>query len=1474
MNSFPASTRASDSLPAASRLQHTLGAIVVAAIVAAMPARTWAQTALADAPLFATPNVPGNLALLLSVEFPTAVSVAHTNRNYSPTNEYLGFFDPDKCYTYAYNGTTAAENYFYPTALATSHACTNKWSGNFLNWASMQTIDPFRWVLTGGYRVIDETSRTVVEKAWASGQGGTGNFPDSTLSSSAIAGATPFPAGSGTMYMRIQGLGNKMRFTTPDVSGGISFTGNYYNNNSQSAPAALTRVDTAIDFDWGNGSPDPSIQNDNFSAQWTATITIPTTGNYVFRFKADDRAELFINGVSVLSQTAYQGMAYQTSANVSLTAGQTFALKLNFREDGGGAGVQLQWQKPGDPAFSTMGAPVASLYGVTSAYDGAATGGGVVYEAYMRAKVCDASLGASYLEKNCTAYGSNYKPEGLLQQYANKIRYSAFGYLNDSNIQRDGGVLRAQQKFVGPTKPVPGSTAVVNGAREWDGSTGVFTINPDSTDATNTAAIFGPINNSGVINYLNKFGEITQGNYKTYDNVSELYYAAIRYFKALADVPEWTAVGTADAATKAAWADGFPVITSPADPILYSCQKNFVLGIGDVNTHADKNLPGRLAGQTGSEPALPAMVAADTTVNAVAATDKVGALEGLGNLGSNATYNTAAIAGLAYDSHVKDIRPDDASKPNTTGKQTIDTYWVDVQEYQAYATNNQFYLATKYGGFAVPTGYDPASATPLTESWWHSNTDVFGGNERPDNYFSGGRPDLVKAGLEAAFAKISASITAYTTSFSTSLPQLALAGNSSFSTQYDANTWSGELTASSLAFDASTNTPATAVMWKLTDKLAAQFAGNGWSASRRVLTWDGTAGVAFRASGTTQLAAADLTALDTSYVSGNDSSLYLNYLRGDQTNEVGSTATGSTKAYRARAKLIGDIVGSKANPVGPPSFPFSDATNPGYAAFKSSYATRRTVVYIGANDGMMHAINGALVTAQVPQPTPPAPPVPDLEWDVNAGKEMFAYVPRSLYQGPSAPNTDGLASLGKTSFAHHYMVNATPSVNDIDFARVPNAAGAKQTPAATVSTWRSVLIGGLGKGGKAYYALDVTDPESMAATSTSTTEDSVAQNNVLWEFSNATLNMSGELGYTYGDPMVMKTKKYGWVVVFLSGYNNVDGKGYFLFVNPKTGALLEKVSTNVGSTTSDAGLAHANAFIVDGTDGTADAIYAGDLLGNLWRLDVTGTGSYSAAGKLQQFASLTDASNAHLPQPVTSKPSIEVHPGTKRRFVMVGTGRLLDSSDIASTQGQTFYAIADGYNASFNATPFPPATTPAYPITRSILQENTDALDNISFAANTQVGWFEELGIDPGSPAVPAVPANGSTPAQPAIPAVPSTGIAWRVISDSSTLSGSVAFASTLPNGSVCSPSGKSRVYARDYASTQSTVKALIGGALTSVLYVSVDGTVTDLRYLSVRGKAVLLSGSDKGELKPIDISPLGNLQLRRLNWRELQVVD
>lgn len=1236
--------------------------MLASALFTLWTASVHAITPLADQPLFTNIGVPGNLALALSVEFPTAVSVAHLGA-YSDSiavrpRPYEGYFDPTKCYDYHFS-PVEAERHFRPSGIATLRRCigpnAGKWSGNFLNWATMQTIDPFRWALTGGYRVVDTEEVTILEKAWASGQGGTGNFPNKTMSGSAlISGATPFSVNE--FRMRIQGLGNRMRFTaTGNVNAGV-------------------------------------VQP--FSGDW-------------------------------------------------------------------------------DPS--------------------------TVYEVSVRVRVCDPSPGTGGVESNCKQYPSgHWKPEGLLQQYSDRMRFSVFGYLNDNDILRDAGVLRTRKKFVGPTRPVPGSTPVHNPAMEWDPVTGILLSNPDAVDAAETSAAWGiAINNSGAINYINKFGQITPGNYKSHDPVGELYYAALRYLRGLGNVSEWSRPNTGNLVTRRQRADGFPVIEDWDDPISYSCQRNFVLGIGDVNTHADKNVPGMTSATR--EPTKPTAVQADTAVDAVTWTNRVGALQGMGSTLGNVNpfngccnNNSALMAGLAYHANTVDIRPD------LPGMQTVQTYWLDVMEFQNYKNNNQFYLAAKFGGMNVPQNFDPLTFTgPVPDAWWRTNTDFVGSQPRPDNFFTGGNPSQMISGLQQSFASIATALRSFTTSFSTSLPTVSISGTSSFSAQFDSSNWTGEITASSLEFDTSTGEPKVSFAWSFGARLSNQNSKDGWNSNRRIVTTntDSGLGVPFRFD---MLSTAQRESLNTPWRTVDDGQDYLNYLRGQRLHEKGSVEVGGSQAYRARASLVGSIVSSKARPVGAPSMPFAGGANPGYAAFRAAWANRPPMVYVGTNSGMVHGIDSRLTG-----PT--------------AGREVFAYVPSALFSGPAGePAVSGLASLGNPDFEHRYMVNASPVSYDIDFGKTVGGSGTE---------WRTVLLGGLGKGGRMIYAIDITDPATM------TTEAAVASR-VLWEFTDP------DLGFTFSEPVVFKTAKYGWVVMIGSGYNNPDGKGYFFFINPRNGQLLEKVSTNVGSPGAQAGLAYVNAFVLNRADGTADAAYAGDLLGNVWRLDLTATSGPYPAPEL--ISVLTDADGNS--QPVTSRPIIEVDTRTGHRFVLVGTGRLLHVSDLASTGPNTFYAIRDG-NARRPAVASDLPSGVSWPIRRMHLADNTNLLDDITYDLATQAGWYIELATGAGG--------NG-----------------WRVVNDPSAAFGVVTFASSLPSGDACNPSGSSRIYAVDLGTGKSV---LTSGPDTFVSFsTALTSTVTDLRFYSVAGISRLIAGSDVGEVRAIQGAFGQRRGTRFINWREV----
>ena len=1414
-----------------------------------------AAVALANQPVFASATVPGNLALALSVEWPTASRTAHTD-NYAPTTKFLGYFDPEKCYTYQYNAArndtdTGNTSYFQPAGVATNRTCTGKWSGNFLNWAATATIDPFRWAMTGGRRVVDTPTETILEKGWHSGQG---LFPDRSLPASLVAGATPFGSAR-ALQLRVNGMRFGMRLSSDDWR---YFTIDYYNSTTGPSGQSVRReTNQPADKSW-SGSPgtitgsNSVYVNDDFSSRFTGTFTAPATGSYRFRLEHDDGGILWVdttggsnfsNANRIINQGAYG--THDGTAAVNLTAGSNFSVRIDHADSGGGAKIVLWWSRDGGP-FHKFSDPLDSAGDYTA---GTSLVQDQAYDITMRVKVCDPSAAAGGVESNCKQYSQGWKPEGLVQKYANDIRFSAFGYLNDSHggsdadPPRDGGVLRSAQKFVGPKRPVPGQSAATNAAAEWDETTGQFTRNPDNADSV--AGI--NIADSGVMNYLNKFGQLIPGSYKSMDPVNELYYATLRYFSNQGNVSSWSDMAGASTNDKKKWLDGFPVVTDWVDPILYSCQRNFVLGIGDIYTHRDKNVPGNTL--TGNEPPMPAQVSADTLFNAVRSTNNAKALQGMGSgqatTLTGSTQSTDYMAGLAFEANTKDLRSDLA------GVQTVQTYWVDVLE-QSFSRNNKFYLAAKFGGLKQSklkeAGLIDASGAinidaytfnqTIPLDWWSSNGEILTDTrnnstwERPDNYFAAGKPDTLVAGLTQAFASIASNIKNYTTSLSLSTAQPSVEGEVSYAAQYDSSNWSGVVSARGITFNTDgVPTVASTASWTTRTTFETQLGtaatSTGWDTNRRVATWNPEAnsgaggGVPFRIA---NLSTSQKTALDTTYVNGDDSANYLKWLRGDASLEGSGyrprSSAGTTGLERNR---LGDIVNSRVTTVGPPSARLADTSNPGYSTFKEANKTRPLTLYVGANDGMLHAFRGGTGT--------------------GAGQELFAYVPSVLFsKDPSdAAATDGLlAQLGRPQYAHRNYVDATALAFDIDLARAGRTPMASDTASSPAPNWRTVLIGGLGKGGRTYYALDITNPNAMAASETGTTG---LASKVMWEFpkrSQLPVAAGGtcttgcvDMGYTFGNPVVVKTKKYGWVAVFGSGYNNTDGKGHLFIVNPANGDLLEQMSTGLISSN---GMAHPTAYVADYTDFTADAVYVGDLSGQLWRFDIAGTGSYPAPTKIAQ---LSDA--AGTAQPITTQPLVQVHPKQRKRVVLVGTGRLLDSTDIVGGQVQSFYGVYDG-GLGLGAFSAQAGDGQDFPATRARMVNVTppdDASAIPSVIGST--GWYVNLGVE-GSGA---------------------SAVNWRVISPSTAYSSAVAFSTTLPTGDACNPSGKSRVYAMDFGTGKTALE---------VNYVNVEGVVTDLNFIRVAGKTRLIYGTSKGDAGKAPGTFDERVLRKLLNWRELSV--
>lgn len=979
-----------------------------------------AHAQVAQQPLFlGGGDVPGNLVLVPSVEWPTITSVSSINE-YSRTETFLGYFDANKCYLYSYSGTEA-NRHFYPNRFTVDRRCdgNNEWAGNFLNWAATQTIDPFRSVLTGGNRVVDTPSETWLEKARHTGQGGTGIYPNRRIPSSGddrdlVEDSMPFR--EKWVRMRIEGLGNKMRF----------------------------------------------------------------------RIEDDDTGEDLV---------AYQpGMDDDDEA----------------------------------------------------------------YEVSIRVKVCVPGL----LETNCRAYSSGYKPEGVIQQNADQLRYSIFGYLNDPNFLRDGGVLRAQQKFVGPTMIVPGSGEAANPNKEWDEVTGVLVRNPDPSDASATATAHSiTIQDSGVINYLNKFGQMTNNNHKSYDPVSELYYTALRYLKAQPNVPEYSAIpgNTGIGADQAA--DGFPVITNWDDPIQYACQKNVLLGIGDIYTHRDKNLPSN--GVTTDEPPRPALVTADTSINVVAQTAQVATMEGFAiPTQFTGRENSAYMVGLAWDAHTRDLRPTD---PNMPGVQTASTHWVDVLEGLSLEDEdeNQYYLTAKYGGFDKPDDFDPDTHTgPLPQAWWNATGQTittFGPRAspanhvmpRPDNYYVAGSSVQMVQSLQTAFANIAAEVRSSASAVAANSTRLG-ADTAVYQAAFDSANWSGELKAFRINTDGTINTTP---VWSAASKLDAKSELS--LGSRKILTVappvSGGGGSMIAATGVdftwTDLTGAQQDSLRQvlgggPLVSASEGQDRLAFLRGSRLLEQ------PNGLLRKRDSRLGDISNSDPQLMGHQDFGYglldqSVAFNglgigAEYLTYRSSaaYIARPPVLIVGANDGMLHGFDANLTG--------------------TGGDELFAFIPNSVF--------DNLYELTLPAYSHRFYVDGAPRVADAYFS----------------SAWHSVAVGATGAGGKSIFALDVSNPTTMSTS------------NVMWEFSHP------DLGYTIGQPAITPLPNGKFGVIVSSGYETGATDGTIWVLDIADGSILH---TFTMPNSGDVGAP----LVVDlDGDRVADRIYAGDSEGNLWRFDLSG----------------------------------------------------------------------------------------------------------------------------------------------------------------------------------------------------------------------------------------------------------------------------
>ena len=738
------------------------------------------------------------------------------------------------------------------------------------------------------------------------------------------------------------------------------------------------------------------------------------------------------------------------------------------------------------------------------------------------------------------------------------------------------------------------------------------------------------------------------------------------------------------------------------------------------------------------------------------------------------------LADVAMFYWVNDLRSDLDNKVPTSAKDPA--FWQHLVNFTVglgvYGTLSKATVDTAFASStAAITWPDPtAGDAQKVDDLAHAAVNSRGG------YFSASDPEafatsladqlddiISRGGAAAAVAVSNANVTS--------------GDNASYASSYNSGSWTGDL--QSYAIDLVTGIPSTTSSWASSAQAQLDLLA---VSSRKIATYTGTTGTGqgrpFQASGcataTNCISATQQATLNTPYVSPgtSDGAAVLAYLRGTRSGETSGI-------YRTRAHVLGDIINAEPVIIREPMADYADTcyktvtTGKCTTAFKTAQASRTKVVAQGANDGMLHLFLAA------------------------DGAESWAYVPNLLFniRDASYPAASTLNMLSRRSgYNHKYYVDATPVVGDVDFSKTDGVSGSPDPD------WRTILVGGLGKGGRGYYALDVT-------TATASSEANAASK-VLWEFPNSATNATLKLniGYTYGKPIIVKTKAFGWVVLLTSGYNNGtdsggDGIGYLWVLDAKTGGVLQTISTTVGSAADPSGLAFISAYVENGNvDNTTDYVYGGDLKGNVWRFDLTdNTGGITYTVK--RLAILKDA--AGNTQPVTTIPELSKISvgGTDKRFVYVGTGRYFGDTDVETNGTQTMYGLVDDLSAPSGITPV------IADATRTSLQaqtfvsvsstERTVSTTAVDFA--TKKGWYIDL---PGCSTL-----SGSSCSKGS----------ERVNTDPVLVLGALIFTSNIPSTDQCTPGGSSWLTVLDYKSggflTGSTVSwssKFLGEALAS----------------------------------------------------------
>jgi len=681
---------------------------------------------------------------------------------------------------------------------------------------------------------------------------------------------------------------------------------------------------------------------------------------------------------------------------------------------------------------------------------------------------------------------------------------------------------------------------------------------------------------------------------------------------------------------------------------------------------------------------------------------------------------TNSLADVAMDYYNKDLAAGVANNvPTICGVDENDAQHM-VTYTVAFGVTGNIDLSTipAHPKIGPPNGVvTGCSATTGSNFDWYLGANIDTGPERIDDmvhaafngrgeFLSAENPEALSDSLNNTLRSIASRTGAAS---AVALDASSLSANSTaYFARFNSATWEGELSA--FPIDPNGVISATAD-WDAHTLLEAKAASD-----RAIVTFNPAAatfsGIPFRTlASLTAAQQADLTTttagiLDAAGTAATDAQARLDYLRGDHSCESSSVLVCSATSRLFRDRILnaatfpnperyklGDVVHSSPVYVGRPplalpnrdpfgldgqrhrDYKYGVGTASTAFASGSNASNRTPMVYVGSNDGMLHAFSA------------------------NTGEEIWAYMPNALF---STGNIDGLHKLTETDYEHKYYVDLDSTVVDAFF-----------TNSAAAPDWHTVLVGGLRAGGRGLFAIDITDPDEIINEVTATQRETKLAARVMWEFGAAD---DIDMGLSYSQPQVVPIGDKGmaspieWYVIFGNGYNSENtgtGSNPYsskLFILKLAGPGSDgiwnigtdywKIDTKMpsGSVAGTNRNGMSTPAVADSnSDGIADRVYAGDLYGRVWGFDINGTNENnwdiykSGATPTPLFTANDGAGNV---QPITTKPALgfntEIDTDTSaptnnepNLMVYVGTGSYLTTPDLATTGVQSFYAIWD-----------------------------------------------------------------------------------------------------------------------------------------------------------------------------------------------------